>query len=242
MKPDIVVCNPRDVLYPLFMARINKDRDLFNKVIVVMTQQSEDFNFTNHIKDTIKDATVIEKFEDDGGDWRNSAINEALKFSDGDSVLFLEQDFLVTDGFFAKLVDGNLGNEIRVFKEGDRVHPACFLISRELLDKTSKNFSVEKDIGDHFYKFVKELQSMPEIIETNIKYFCVVYPHFHINGLTQNYRLLENWYQCSTFKAYNLLSIKMKQHSVWRGLCIKLDAILDAKPDETMNKYFDGFI
>ena len=89
MKIDIVICQPRDVLYPWFMRKMNEERHRFGKVIVIMTQQATEHNFTNYIKANIKDVTVIEEFPYDGKDWRDSAINEALRQSDGDRVLFL---------------------------------------------------------------------------------------------------------------------------------------------------------
>ena len=47
---DVVVCWPKDVDYPWFRQRINRDRHLFDKLIIVMTQKATDKNFTSYIK------------------------------------------------------------------------------------------------------------------------------------------------------------------------------------------------
>ena len=220
MKPDVIICHPRDVLYPLWMKCMNKDRHLFNKVIVVMTQQSNDWDFTNYIKDKLINAEIIESYPYDGTDWRNSAINEALKHTTGD-VLFLEQDFLYEEGFMENNLKGT-----KALREGDRVHPAFLLVERERLDKTDKDFSVNPDKGDHFSKFTSQLSDIENITGD----------YYHLNGLTQNYRLDDNWYQPSIFKQYNEMSIELPQHNTWKQFCIqKKNQMENVEPHETIN-------
>ena len=239
---DIITCNPRDVLYPWWMARMNKDRDLFKDIIIMITGGSTDTDYSNYIRGHLKHPTVIDKFEDDGTDWRNSAINEALKHSKADYVLFLEQDFLVVDGFFQTLFNklqeshtSSIG-----FRDGNRLHPACLLVRKNILDKTNKDFSVDKDVGDHFYKFTNNLAEYSNILDME-----GLPEHYHLAGLTQNYRLTENWYQPQTFNQYNKLSMVLPQHGLWRGFCKQVDAKMgDISQHSTIDltKYFEGFI
>ena len=102
MKPDIIVCNPRDVLYPLWMWRMKKDKGLYGKLIVVMTQKATEWDFTSHIR-AETGAEVITDYPYVGFDWRGEALTEALEHSTARWVLFLEQDFLMTDGFLQEL-------------------------------------------------------------------------------------------------------------------------------------------
>lgn len=232
---DVIVLNPRDVLYPWWMQRMTKDRHLFNKLIVVMTQQSREVNFTNYIKDNL-DATVIEEFPDDGSDWRNAAINEALKHTQGD-VLFLEQDLLFQAGFL-ELVFRNDHNTIG-FYQGDRLHPAFLLVKRLILDKTSKDFSVDKDVGDHFSKITKELEILGDVVSLDDLAFTKG-GYCHLNGLTQNYRLKSNWYDPQLFFQYNRLSMNLPQHNTWLQFCRQMDGMgsFSKHPTIDLEKYF----
>lgn len=242
MLVDVITCNPRDVLYPWWMARMNKDRDLFKDIIIMKTGGASDTNFSNYIRANVRHSTVVDKFVDDGKDWRNAAINEALKHSKADYVLFLEQDFLVVDGFFQALFDKlqTSGHTSSIgFRDGNRLHPACLLVRKNILDKTNKDFSVDTDVGDHFYKFTNNLAEYSEILD-----MADLPDHYHLAGLTQNYRLTENWYQPQTFNQYNRLSMELPQHQMWRGLCKQVDAKMgdiSEHSDIDLTKYFEGF-
>ena len=218
IKPDTIVTHPKDILYPLFMQRINRDRHLFNKMIVVMTPGATGINFTNYVKDHLVDATIIEEYLDSGVDWRNAALTEGLKSSDGDAILFLEQDFLVVDGFFEALIkkldDFNTIGAIAGAGLGERFHPSCLLVRKNVLNATQQDFSVDPDKGDHFAKLTREL-----LRKGSWSDLTRLPRHFHLNGLTQNYRLTKNWYDHQIFFEYNRLSQKLPQHNTWREFC-----------------------
>lgn len=211
IKPDVIVTHPRDILYPWWMQMMNRNRYLFNKVIVVMTQYATEHNFTNYIKDTLLDATVLESYPDNGTDWRNAALTEALKHSDGERVLFLEQDFLFEYSFLGGVFDIDV-NTIG-FYQGDRLHPAFLLVKKEILENTRQDFSVNPDIGDHFSKLTLDLQAIGGIYDLEGTDW------YHLSGLTQNYRMNENWHQPQIFFEYNKLSQELPQHNLWRNIC-----------------------
>lgn len=234
MKPDVIVLNPRDCLYPWWMNMVNKNHHLFGKVIIVMTQFATDLNFTNYIKRNL-DAVVLESYPNDGKDWRHAAIIEALKYSDGETVLFLEQDFLFGKGFLEHIFS-QLYPTIG-FYEGDRLHPAFLLVQKDILDKTRKDFGVDPDRGDHFSKLTKDLEKVSSIIDLR----TLTDSWYHLAGLTQNYRLTENWYQPQIFFEYNKLSQELPQHEVWKGICRKKEMEMGAffpHPTVSLKEFF----
>jgi len=212
---DIICCHPKDILYPWWMWRLNKDRDLFGNIIIIMTQTAEDNDrdYTNYLQSNMAKATIVKKYCDNGADWRNAAINEGLKYlSNAESILFLEQDFLVKDGFFKKLLEQGRGYGSVVFRQGNRFHPACLLTKKKIVNKTKRDFSVQRDIGDHFYKFsreIKDLGTWTNLYELDLPDF------YHMSGLTQNYRLDSNWKNPSEFYTYLRYSGKIDQPADW---------------------------
>src|SRR3990172_10110991 len=117
---DILVCHPKDIIYPQWMYRMNKDRDLFGRIVVIMTQSGSNRVYTDYIKANIKDVTMVTNYAYKGLDWRQDAIIESLYETRGDRVLFLEQDFLVEDGFFQKLFEISESYQTVGFRDGNR--------------------------------------------------------------------------------------------------------------------------
>lgn len=219
MKPCILVTHPRDVLYPIFYWRINRDRALFNKVIVVMTQSGSTREYTDYIKTAIKDVTVITNYPYEGKDWRHDAVREGLYEVRSDHVLFLEQDFLVHDGFFEAICELGESYQTIGFREGERFHPACLLTSMAALAKTGKDFSVDPDVGDHFVKVSRELDALGNWVSLR----DLLLPKWHhMSGLTQNFRLTSNFHHEQEFFEYLYCSNKMDQPFEWWDFCMNL--------------------
>lgn len=169
-----------------------ENRSRFGKVIICLTDMSiRDPDYRLYLKESLSRYGII--FLDipraeSGQDWRNEAIDRALKVSDGDYVLFTEQDFLPTDNeTFWSMVDCDLDDEKEVITvlQGDRWHPCFLLVKRDLLEKTSKDFGVVTDRLDHFGKFQQELE------EINPKLSFIQNCWHHMNGLSQNLYLLQ---------------------------------------------------
>lgn len=237
MKPDAIICHPRDLLYPWWMDRMNKDRDLFDKVIIVMTQSNGDADYSSYILNNIERCTVIEKYDYDGIDWRQSALKRALVASGSEFVLFMEQDFLVEDGFWDEFIkQGKEYNSVG-FVDGNRFHPACLLVRRDVLDRTRKDFSVDPDVGDHFKKFSDDLMGIGG--HANMRDMKL--PRwYHMAGLSQNFRLKENWYQPREFYTYLVGSHRLEQHTRWKQICAaKILQLVDYKPDRKIERFFE---
>lgn len=224
MKPDVIICWPGDVYYPWFVWRMNQDRRLFDRVIVVITRGVTDRDYSNAIKNNIRDVSVIDRFPDNGRDWRDAAIREGLRFSFANHLLFLEQDFLYEDGFMEKLLEYGEDHPVIGMREGNRLHPACLLVTRPLLGDTSRDFSHTPDIGDHFHKLTQELDELVEVTDLTQ---LVLPKHCHLAGLTQNYRLDSNWYHPSEFFTYNYFSgclpDKYSMPKSWYELCMSIN-------------------
>ncbi len=217
MKPDIIISHPRDILYPWWMWRINKDRDLFEKVIIVMTQNATGTDYSSYILNNVDGCEVIEEYVDDGRDWRNAAIKEALKVSYSSHVLFLEQDFLVEDGFWEDFLSKGKDYNSVGFVEGNRFHPACLLVRRDIIQKTKEDFSVQPDVGDHFKKFSEELMEVGG--HANMRDLKLP-GWYHMAGLSQNFRLDKNWYGENEFFAYLLQCLLLPErylHPTWKS-------------------------
>ena len=241
-KCDVILCWPKDVDYPLCRYRINKDRDLFGNIIIIMTQTAEDNDrdYTNYLQSNMARATIVKKYYDNGSDWRNAALNEGLNFlsNSAKSILFLEQDFLVKDGFFEKLLEQGQGYGSVVFKQGNRFHPACLLTKKDILNKTKKDFSVQRDIGDHFYKFsneIRELGTWTNLYELDLPDW------YHMSGLTQNYRLDSKWMNVSEFYTYLRCSGRIDQPADWVKFSLEMiNKVSKQKISKKIESFFEG--
>ena len=142
-----------------------------------------------------------------GKDWRDVAVNIALGKTTSTHILFMEQDFFVEDGFFDKLF--RLGKDFDTigFKDSNRLHPACLLVKKDILSKTSKDFSAHPPIGDHFAKVTEELM---EIGSWTTLQELGLGGWYHLASLTFNIRLEEDGkpvqYRPDEYKLYKLMT------------------------------------
>lgn len=205
MKFDLLICHPIHLVYPLWMQFIHENRDKFHKVIIIFTfMNAGSKDYRKFVSESMSKDNVICVNNDEvrgQDDWRNVAINKALKYSTSDWVWFTEQDFLPKDNFWKEIEDLMKRVDVFGYYEDTRLHPCCIFIKKELLDKTSKNFGVVKDQLDHFGKFQKELEDKDIMIG--------IIPHYlgeHMNGLSQNLYMLqlgkEPNYEPEKFKEY----------------------------------------
>lgn len=228
MKPDIITCWPKDSFYPLFMAEMNRDRDLFGKVIIVMTSGTSPIDFRNDID--IKDAIIIDP-EVRLGDWRNIATRTAVKRSDSPKILFIEQDFFYHRDFMEKLLQTDF--DMVGFKETTRFHPACLLVKREVLDKTDLDFSAYPPEDDHFGKLTKQMngKTFEELGLTG---------WYHLSGMTYNFMIPEAFHRRNEFYTYCELCKKLPQPPEWKEFSTKFDGF-KFEYDKNIERYFDEF-
>jgi hypothetical protein len=218
IKPDLIISHPKDVYYTLWVQQLLRDRHLFNKVIVIITQFSTDRDYVGEVQLRLGNA-IIRPYRTTKHDWRNSSVNTALSFIDSDWVLFSEQDFFTKEGFyedlFGKVNDfGFVGT--RDMQEQNRFHPACLLVKKDLIKQTTKDFSIIPDKGDHFSLFTKELEALTTFGE--LEKLTSYTDWFHMAGLTQNYRLQSDFFQPQRFYTYLVCSLKLDQPKHWREI------------------------
>lgn len=191
---DLVITLPNNVVFTLWSNWITKNQFRFNKVYVALHQKNiEGYDFTEEIKRLLKDVKNVVFIEGinpmDGSDWRNEAINKCLDLSESEYVLFMEPDvFLSTNTVFSLLEKNTLEDNVCWMTQQGRIHPALLLVPRMYINETDKDFSPVET--DHFGKFTRELKELHYIPQTSTGYIPGQL-YFHMNGLTQNFTLLE---------------------------------------------------
>jgi len=217
-KPDIIVSWPTNNDYPIWRLMIRKERERFNQVFVVFTKTYSGDNYEEFVRESMADdkITFINSPPVTGDqDWRNVAVNAALKQSKAEWVWFTEQDFWITYLVFWDEVEAmaEIKDVIGVNVSG-RLHPCCIFAKREIIDRTTKNFGIVKDKLDHFGVFQQDLKLagakthlMSDRAEAKDKSF------FHFNGLSHNWNLLASGevpnYETSKFLGYLETCLKM---------------------------------
>ena len=210
MEIDLIVCQPYHVDYPLFRHKLERYLDHVQHVYIALTQQTmPEPHYAQFIMDALPFVRFVkpsEKYDD----WRNNAVKDVLdNFSRSSHVLFIEQDFLIKDpnDFFYRILAAARQHDIVCYDENGRIHPAFALVKRELINKTSMNFSVHPTI-DHFGFFFKELLPLGSSIELKELRLENKVDFYHIAGLTHNF--YNFWHDAPLYKqdewvAYNYL-------------------------------------
>lgn len=188
---DIIVAWPRNCDYPLWRQFIRDNRVRFNEVIVAFTETNYGQDYRQFIRQAMFEDHV--QFLDprplsSGEDWRNVAVNGALLHSyNAPWIWFTEQDFMVDPGEeYWKIIEAadELGYKAMAWYEGPRMHPASIHIRRDLLNRTSKNYGIIPDKGDHFARLQIELEALQSPVYKIEKHAK------HLNGLSHNMTLI----------------------------------------------------
>ncbi len=209
---DLIIVWPTNCEYPLFRSFIRLNRSKFARVIIAFTEVPHGDDFRQFVMDSMKEDSIdfLSQPATDPGDWRNNAINRALTFSDAEWVWFMEQDFLIREDSFWNWVDNLMVvSDVIGVKDGERLHPCCLLIRREILEKTHKDFGIIPDKLDHFGMIQKDLESIGAKIGTMDQSF-----YHHMAGLSHNYTLAhqmkEITYKLDEFKNYLRLCLTIQ--------------------------------
>ncbi len=224
MIPDIIICWPRNNDYPLWREYIREHRNFFNEIIIVFTETHQGDDYRDFVRQAMFEDHAL--FVDIAPfpateDWRNVATNRAMLHSyNAEWVLFTEQDFMPTTGFWNDVyskIKG--GSKVIGILDGNRIHPAFLLVKREVLKGREWDFGVIPDKADHFAKVTKQIIDLGYKID-------LVDPEFwtHMSGLSQNFTMLTrgetpNW-QLERFITYlqECLTIKsVPLDGLWTG-------------------------
>lgn len=221
--PDVIVCNPKSCDYPLWRKFIVDNRLRFNEVIIAITETHQEPNYTSWIRETMSPhhcQFVIPPATPSGGDWRNIAVNQALIHSyNAEWIWFTEQDYIIEkpnewfEEVYKAVADGY--DVIAHYDDGGRMHPACILIKRSVLNKTRREFGIVPDKYDHFYLLQKDIEATGSRIYT-------IRTGRHLNGLSSNMSLIQRGeapnYKKHELNAYILESLMcdIKLHPQWK--------------------------
>lgn len=227
IKPDIIVCWPRNNDYPIWRQFIHDNRARFNEIIIVFTETNYGDDYRDFVRTAMFGNAV--QFVDilpipSGEDWRNISVNAALLHSyNAEWIWFTEQDFFPKEGFWkAWELEGF---DVLATFDNTRMHPCNILIKREtLVQKTRRNFGIVPDVSDHFSRIQTELQ------QSDAKIYAVPEDTYeHLNGLSHNFSLLErgeapNW--------------KVERFNQYLRDCLKVTVPLSDKWAALVNNYF----
>lgn len=228
--------------YPLYRQLIKKYRNKFNKVILYPSRHHGVVDLEEYLKQTLPETWITSHTIDwttPGIDWRQAETEPCLEQSDSEWILFLEQDFFCDD--WDKLwVDVEKAMEtsdaIGWWNETHfpYLHPCFFLVKREALDKTKKDFRAHPEIngGDHFAMITHDLiengakiTKLQDLGWTDPEHAMhlggLTYPYQNFKGdetiigvkypealATYNELLIENW---ETTPEFQDLAIKLKE-------------------------------
>lgn len=226
MKADLIVSWPNNCDYPLWRQFVRDHRGWFNQVFIVFTETHQKPNYSDFVKQAMAEDEVVfltAPYPKNGDeDWRNLAVNEALKHSKSSWVWFTEQDFYPKDGFFASVESSMNTADAVVVYDGGRMHPCCIFAKRELINTTSLNFGIVPNKADHFGIFQKEIEA------GNAKVYRIhetLYKHY--NGLSSNFTLLQNG---------QTPNYKMSEFVFWIYNCLRVKVPLDQRFTELVNR------
>lgn len=175
--------------FPLFRRWLANIHPNFPNQVISFSNNHQRLDLTNFLKNTLSsqgvvlfDAPVIKS----GQDWRNEATRAALGSLNTKWIWFLEPDFFVdSDAFFPAFLSAK--TDIVAYPEADRLHPCCLLVLKELLDKTSRDFSSNPGVWDHFGLFGQELKTLAPFTSLPSLGLVESRDFLHLTGLTHNY-------------------------------------------------------
>lgn len=222
IRPDVIVCWPRNCDYPLWRQLIHDNRKLFNEVIIVFTETHNGEDYREFIKSAmLRDYIHFVDMQDitGGSDWRDVSIKAGLLHSyNAEWIWFTEQDFFWQEGFW-KEVETYVNMGLRVIGVNDgskRLHPCSLFMKRKVLnEETRKNFGIIPDVSDHFSMIQRDLEDreIPIGIVDNQYYK-------HLNGLSHNWSLVyrkekPNW--------------RVEEFNQYLTNCLKVTVPLDSR-------------
>lgn len=195
IKPDIIVSWPRNCDYPLWRQFIHDNRDRFNVVIVVFTETNQGEDYRAFIKEAMQKDWILfaDAPQSPGKDWRTLAVNHGLIQSyNAPWVWFTEQDFLPNAGFWEAVEQyESLGVKAIGVKQGDRLHPCCLFLHRDIINSIKLDFSAKPPEYDHFGFIQQQLDG--KINGSQMAMGLIGADKWqHMNGLSHNMTLVYN--------------------------------------------------
>lgn len=227
MQIDLILSWPKNCDYPLWRQFLRDNRNRLNRVIIVFIENEppnlQEFLQKNMMEDNVTFVTNRDHSADE--DWRDVAVNEALKYSDSEWVWFTEQDFIIMDSEFWQVVQqlATVEKSIAVYEAAStRIHPCCWFLHKTILSQIKKDFSAKPPEYDHFGCIQKQLN------EKVITAVIPQYTYLHLNGLSHNWRLVQNGQEPN---------YSTEQFKLWLTECLKVRVPLIDSWKKTAKRY-----
>jgi hypothetical protein len=195
MNVDILTIHPRSLDYPIHRAFLRKYEPYYNKAIIAFTGSGSP-DYSDFVRNSVNPKKVLcinARPHQGSEDWRNVAVHDALAGSSSDWIWFLEQDFFFKPHFIDKLFRATNEFDAIGFWEANRLHPACLLVRRELINNSRKDFGIIPNELDHFGKFSQDIVAQlgkTRIGELEKLGLTMEQDWYHMQGLTHNFNLL----------------------------------------------------
>lgn len=211
-----ITCNPTGFDYPIFRDNIYKLRQEVDEILICFTKHGN-VDLSGWIRTNMPAARFFDEPQGDTSqDWRSRATNLMIDKANGDWILSLEQDFLITDysHFFHTVKKAMQDHDVVMFREDQRYHPAFLLVKTDILKKTKRDFSVMGQGRDHFHQITKELKGLnAKAISLQEIGLMPDTDWVHLQGLTDNYYAPKPYFKLPEFHAYNDRCKKVKPMS-----------------------------
>ena len=234
VKPDVLITWPSGCDYPLFRLNMSLWEPMINDVIVGFYAHGAP-DYTGFIKEHFPQADFVSSAET-GMAWRERAVELELEKSISDVVCFSEQDFFFGNSDSLKRCVEALGKWDTIgIRQGSRLHPCFLLTKRELVEKTSKDFSVKGDHKDHFFQFGKEIREVGSFVDLSELGLYEGRDWFHLSSLTWNlFRIKDNnpseMHNLADFMIYNYMSrtTRVPQDPRWLAFTYYAESLLSS--------------
>ena len=257
MKKSLIVSHITACDYPLWRQWIRTwGINYFDEIIIYMDVQMRYPFYWAFVEQDLAQFPEI-KFIDPvpvEKDWRATSTTELLKHATGDWIFSIEQDWVCRNWgeHFGAMTESLNNSDFFGWwnpTNNPYIHPAFWAIKRELLEKTSKDFSAHPEINgsDHFAMITYDVLKLGAKID---KYGGDVQPdslHFHLGGINHNYlNGLTDGFQFhrpEIFSVYNYKSMTgvVPQHPGFMELMSRINEKIppSVKDIETWGKFFE---
>ena len=244
MKKSLIVCHIANIDYPLWRAWLNKYYTWFDEIIIYWDLSFRFPILSAFMQESLSDIPNIkflDPVERDLGaeDWRHKGTTEMLKHATGDWIISIEQDFVSRNWnkFFTNAESMMQTSDMFGFlnmTNSPYIHPACFFIKRDLLEKTSKDFSPHPETNgfDHFAMITQDAKALgAKVLPMNLNFEVVpAADAIHLGSINQHYLNGLNdpnyqFHRGEIFMVYNYYSMKAKveQSPLFMDMMQKMD-------------------
>jgi hypothetical protein len=255
MKKSLIISWITAADYPLFRLWLKKwGVNFFDEIIIYFDVQFRYPFYWAFIEQDLAQFPEI-KFIDPvpvEKDWRATATTELIKYATGDWICSIEQDWFTTNwGKLLADTQNAINSSDDMFgwlnpTNTPYIHPSYWFIKREVLEKTSKDFSAHPEINgsDHFAKITYDVNQLGGRITSlqDIGYDCDFKPDtdcFHLGGVNQNYLIGMNegvqLHRPEAFLIYNYLCRQAQVSQDDKFLAISQDIEAKFLPQYDLN-------